>query len=295
LAQILTAKASAADTRFWPADKLILTYFAVMAVMIVGWWSQLPNAPRMLAWHIFGSALIIFEVKRPNPTSWIFRNWYPVLYVASCYREMASLIPVVRHSYAADGWLADFDLSLYGEQPAMWFGRHQVLALNEFLQVVYTLFIPAVLFVGVLLWRKGAIAEFQYYAFLIALGFLASYAGYVLVPARGPRFWLKELQYIPLQGSWLFHAMQAGLDGLEHAHYDCFPSGHTEMTILAWWGSRLVSKRLWTIYFAYTPPLIFATVYLRYHYSLDVFAGAILAILLIAATPSIYRALQREV
>ena len=43
------------------------------------------------------------------------------------------------------------------------------------------------------------------------------------------------------------------LDRLESAHYDCFPSGHTELTILAWWGSRMVSKRLFRVYFAYTP------------------------------------------
>ena len=43
------------------------------------------------------------------------------------------------------------------------------------------------------------------------------------------------------------------LDRLESAHYDCFPSGHTELTILAWWGSRMVSNRLFRVYFAYTP------------------------------------------
>ena len=51
---------------------------------------------------------------------------------------------------------------------------------------------------------------------------------------------------------WLFHGMQSTLDRLESAHYDCFPSGHTELTILAWWGSRMVSNRLFRVYFAYT-------------------------------------------
>ena len=63
----------------------------------------------------------------------------------------------------------------------------------------------------------GRFAEFQYYAFLIALGFLTSYIGYILVPARGPRFLLKHLQHIPLQGLWLFQGMQNTLDRLESA------------------------------------------------------------------------------
>jgi len=113
------------------------------------------------------------------------------------------------------------------------------------------------------------------------------------VPARGPRFLLKNLQHIPLQGLWLFQGMQGALDRLESAHYDCFPSGHTELTILAWWGSRLVSNRLFRIYLAYTPLIIFATVYLRYHYTVDVLAGVVLASVLIFAAPVVYRNLSK--
>jgi len=93
---------------------------------------------------------------------------------------------------------------------------------------------------------------------------------------------------------WGFHAMQGTLDRLESAHYDCFPSGHTELTILAWWSSRKLGNRLFWLYFAYTPSIIFATVYLRYHYSVDVLAGAIVAVALILAAPSIYRRLQER-
>ncbi len=92
---------------------------------------------------------------------------------------------------------------------------------------------------------------------------------------------------------WLFQGMQSTLDRLESAHYDCFPSGHTELTILACWGSRMVSKRLFRIYLAYTPFLIFATVYLRYHYTVDVLAGAVVAGVLIVFAPVLYRTLSK--
>jgi membrane-associated phospholipid phosphatase len=54
----------------------------------------------------------------------------------------------------------------------------------------------------------------------------------------------------------------------------------------------MVSKRLFKVYFAYTPPLIFATVYLRYHYSVDVLAGAVVAAGLIVWAPELYRKLS---
>jgi membrane-associated phospholipid phosphatase len=128
---------------------------------------------------------------------------------------------------------------------------------------------------------------------LIALGYLASYVGYLIVPARGPRFLLNHLQHIPLQGLWLFRAMQTTLDRLESAHYDCFPSGHTELTILAWWSSQAISKPLFRVYFAYTPLIIFATVYLRYHYTVDVLAGIVLAAVLILSAPALYKKLSK--
>ncbi len=289
MAEVLTC-----STRFWAVDKVILAYFAGSVVVILGWWNQLPYAAALLAANVLGGALIVYQVKRPNRTTWIFRNWYALPFVASCYKEMARFIPAVRHN-DSDQWLADLDYRIWHAHPTVWLERLQSPGLTEFLQVVYTLFVPAVLLVACLLWRRGRYAEFQYYAFLIALGFLASYVGYMFVPARGPRFLLKHLQHVPLQGMWFFQGMQKTLDRLESAHYDCFPSGHTELTMLAWWGSRMVSKRLFQIYLAYTPCIIFATVYLRYHYTVDVMAGALLAIALILVTPVFFKSLSQGV
>jgi membrane-associated phospholipid phosphatase len=280
-----------ADTRFWPVDKVILGYFACAVAIIVGWWSKLPDAPALLAANLIGGAAIVYQVKKPNPSTWIFRNWYPLPFVASCYKEMALFIPAVR-GVDADRALANLDHRWWGADPTVWVERLYSPALTEFLQAIYTLFIPAVLFIAWLLWRRRKYAEFQYYAFLIALGFLASYIGYLAVPARGPRFLLKDLQHVPLTGLWFFNGMQSVLDRLESAHYDCFPSGHTELTILAWWGSRMLSKRLFLLYFAYTPCIIFATVYLRYHYTIDLLAGAATAGFLIMAAPVFYTRLS---
>ncbi len=283
-----------ADTRFWPVDKVILAYFAFSVAIILGWWSKLPDAPALLAANVVGGAMIVYQARHPNPTSWVFRNWYPLPFVASCYKEMALFIPAVRGT-DADRALADLDYRIWGANPTVWLERIHHPFLTEFLQAVYTLFIPAVLYVAWLLWKRRSYSQFQYYAFLISLGFLTSYLGYLAVPARGPRFLLRDLQHIPLDGLWLFHGMQRILDQLESAHYDCFPSGHTELTILAWWGSRMISNRLFRIYFAYTPCIIFATVYLRYHYTVDLLAGAATAAFLILVAPGFYRKLSQGV
>jgi membrane-associated phospholipid phosphatase len=281
-------------TRFWAVDKVIFAYYAFTTILIAGWYSKIPQAGWLLVWHAVATALVIFAALRSGPAARVFRYWYPLPYVSFSYKEMALLIPAIRRT-DADQWLADLDFRFWGVHPTVWLERMQSPTLTEFLQIVYTLFVPAVLFVAYRLWRERRYGEFQYYAFLIAVGYLVSYVGYLLVPARGPRFLLQHLQHLPLQGMWLFHGMQTTLDRLESAHYDCFPSGHTELTILAWWSSRLAGKRLFWAYFAYTPTIIFATVYLRYHYTVDVLAGVVVAAILIAASPWVYRRLQERV
>lgn len=279
------------DRRFWPVDKVILAYLGFALALILGWWSRLADPAILLGGHLLAAALLVYQVRRPNPTSSFFHHWYPLVYVAACYKTMAIFIPAVRHS-DADQWLADLDFAFWHAHPTVWLERIQTPALSEYLQIIYTLFVPAVLIPAFILWRKRRYKEFQYYAFLIALGYLVSYAGYLMVPARGPRFLLSHLQHVPLRGLWLFDGMQNMLDKLESAHFDCFPSGHTELTILAWWGTRQIANPLFWPYFVYTLSIIFATVYLRYHYTIDVLAGVLVATTLLWATPFLYRKLK---
>jgi membrane-associated phospholipid phosphatase len=279
--------------RLWPIDKVILAYFAFAVAIILFSWRSLPSPLLLLVLHLAGSGLLLAAVHYPGRISWWFRNWYAVIYVAFCYKEMQIFIPALRRR-DADQWLADLDYSLWHANPTVWLERIQSPLLTEYLQVIYTLFVPVVLWIAFLLWKDRRYAEFQYYAFLIALGFLVSYLGYLIVPARGPRFLLRDLQHAPLQGLWFFQAMQGGLDRLESIAYDCFPSGHTELTLLAWWSSRKLVRPLFWPYFAYTSSIIFATVYLRYHYTIDLLAGFGVAAVLFLAGPGLYRKLNHK-
>ena len=279
------------DTRWWAVDKIVLGYFAVVCALIALYAKRLPEAGLLITIHLLAALLLWVEVKRPNRASFVFRHWYALPYVAASYKEMAIIIPATR-PWNADRWLAGLDYRIWGFHPTVWLERIHAPALTEFLQIVYTLFVPAVLLIPFLIWIRRRYADFRYVAFLIAAGFLLSYAGYLFVPARGPRFALRDLQHFPLRGLYFFETMQRTLDRLEAAHYDCFPSGHTELTVIAWWCSRILSKRLFVAYCVYTPSIIFATVYLRYHYTVDVLAGVLAAAVLIAVSPILYRKLS---
>jgi membrane-associated phospholipid phosphatase len=283
---------------FWPADKVIFVYSAFMCVIELIWFRQIPDAGWLLALHAIGIFLIVLAARSvsQSPSTgpiWTFRHWYPLLYVACCYREMAMIIAGIRHDHA-DRALAAIDRAFWGVYPTVWLERLYSPAFTEFLQIIYTLFLPVALLVPFVIWLQKRYVEFRYMAFLLSLGFLVSYLGYLLVPAHGPRFLLADVQHQPLRGLWLFNSMQATLNRLEQDHYDCFPSGHTELTILACWLSRSLSKRLFWAYFFYTFCIVFATVYLRYHFTADLLAGAVVALVLILAAPRLYRVLSEK-
>lgn len=274
-----------------PVDTLFVAYLLATGLLIAFYHQKVPAAGPLLALHAAGIVLIVLlarsEAARRAGALWFWRHWYPLLYLPPCYREMALLIPAIRQT-DFDVLLARLDLAIWGVYPTLWLERLTNPALTELLQVIYTLFFAAILLVGAMLWRRGRLEEFRLYAFSLSAGFLATYVGYFAVPVRGPRFLLAELHQAPLEGLWLFGPLRHGLDWLESIHYDCFPSGHVAMTLMAWWAARWLSPAWGRLYAVYAALMVFSTVYLRYHYTVDLLAGALLAAAVVAAAPRLY-------
>lgn len=280
--------------RLWPVDKVMLVYLSVTALLMVaanqkiegyGWW---------LGLHALAAAFIFLAARGDKSwAGWILHYWYPLLYVPACYKEMRVLIEAL-WSHDLDATLARMDFAIWRVNPTVWLERVHHPLLTEVLQIVYTLFGPAIIVIGFLFFIFRPLAEYRHFVFLIVLGFLLSYIGYLLVPARGPRFELRELHHVELQGRWLFQSLRDNLDALEGPHRDCFPSGHTALTIIAWWCCR----RLWGWFFygftIFMLAQIFSTVYLRYHYTVDVMAGVVLAAAVLIGGPYLYAFLKRR-
>jgi membrane-associated phospholipid phosphatase len=148
-----------------------------------------------------------------------------------------------------------------------------------------------VIVLGFLYWYQRPSQEFRYCTFLVATAFLISYLGYILLPARGPRFMDYASHHPALQGLWAFRFFQGTLDSLEGLQYDCFPSGHVAVTIVCAYAARKLASPMFWVFSVFAALIAFSTIYLRYHYMIDVLAGALLAILLIAFLPRIYRLL----
>jgi membrane-associated phospholipid phosphatase len=163
-----------------------------------------------------------------------------------------------------------------------WFGTDAGLLadrlppwLIEGLQLVYASFYGICIASGVLAGVRSGRAAFDRAVLLLVGGFLASYVGYLLVPTLAPKVVLAFDREIT--GLSLTPFLRASIDGGEANPWDCFPSGHTMMTVtslLILWRWHRGAFR-WVL----VPGLLLiaSTVLLRYHWTIDVVAGALLA------------------
>lgn len=302
---------------FNPADKVAIAYLAIIASLILLFSVRVPFWGLLCAGHATLIALILLIARylpvAPSPLSlfpspgltagwssgpnlkFVIRGWYPVALIPLTYKELSYLIPLI-HPRDYDSVLAGIDHLFLGVHPTVWLERFTWPPLTEVLQLTYSTYYFLPLVLGVVLWREGRFDKFYYWVFIVVLGFYLSYLGYIAVPAVGPRFLpsIADAQRIPLSGVWLFQPVREMLDRAEGITRDCFPSGHTELTLLVLIYARSLHKKVFWWLLPLGTGVIISTVYLRYHYVVDVVAGALLAIIIVIIARPVYRALGGE-
>jgi membrane-associated phospholipid phosphatase len=153
--------------------------------------------------------------------------------------------------------------------------------LTDILQIAYSTYYFLPILLGVVLKIKKREEEFQKSLFLILLCFYLSYIGYILFPALGPRYAIEHLHEKALEGFLFSENIQKILNLLEGIKRDAFPSGHTGIALLVLFLSLRYEKFLFWILLIPVILLIFATIYCRYHYAVDVIGGVFLTIVTI--------------
>jgi membrane-associated phospholipid phosphatase len=231
-------------------------------------------------------------------------DWSFALAVYPLYRASVVTTRLLHGSRRWDDTLIAADRWLFGTDPTVWLQRLAWPPLTDVLQLAYALFYVMFLAVGAELYRRESETRFRDFVFLLGFGFYLSYLGYLGWPSIGPRFTLHDYNAIEreLPGVWLTAWLRpfidqgglvpSGLSGaalLRAAPTDAFPSGHTMMTVvgIVWsWRQRLATR--WLVA-SIGILLIVATVYLRYHYVVDVLAGAALAGVCLVVGPVVHR------
>jgi membrane-associated phospholipid phosphatase len=192
----------------------------------------------------------------------------PTVFSALCW-----LLPAV-HPEPYEWWFLAVDRAICGADPGA-FVRCLPAWLVEAMQISYGAFYGICALSAIAAGLGAGAAAFDRAVLLLVGGFLASYLGYLLVPTLGPNRVLAFDHEVV--GAWIAAPLRASIDAGEANPWDCFPSGHTMMTLtsllILWrWNRR------WFRWLLLPCALLLAsTVVLRYHWLVDVAAGALLA------------------
>lgn len=234
------------------------------------------------------------------------RDFYPAPTIFLVYKEVHVVIQSLGRPDLDPAFIA-VDRWIFGTDPTAWMARFAHPALTELLQVSYGSYFFIMLALGVEIWLREPRETYAYVLFAVVYGFCLSYVGYIALPGVGPRFTLHDFASLDaeLPGLWLTEAIRAGINAAESilpgtpdpmaaAQRDVFPSGHTQLTLLTIffaWRYRIRSRHVVTVLGAL---LIVSTVYLRYHYVIDLIGGAAFALLTLLTAPVICRWWERR-
>jgi membrane-associated phospholipid phosphatase len=288
--KVATSQTASRPGTLWPIDKLFIAYAAIM-IRLLFMARHEPVALWLILGHIAAISLLVVFSRNTSAIAEFAHHWFLLVYVPFCYKQVPFLVSVL-NLRPADDTLAHWDLAMWKVDPVFWLSSAPNRFLVEFFQAIYSMFIPGIIVLGIILWTRRPRPEFRYGTFAIAATFLISYIGYLLLPARGPRFMAYASQYAQLHGLWTFNFFQSSLNTLEGLQYDCFPSGHVAAVLVGCFLARRVSAPVFYAFSAFAACIAFSTVYLRYHYVIDVIAGMLLAIIVIIFSPMVYRKLE---
>ncbi len=247
----------------------------------------------MIAFGVLG--LIVADSIGAGSIISIARRFYLVALIPTIYEQTLTFLPAI-NSHDVDATLIALDYMLigvpFGNHPTHLLARITHPILTEYLQFTYMLFFFLPIMQGAELVCKKRDSDVLYFAYTIGFGFFISYLLYYCTPAIGPRFTLHDFsklsQEMPgiLLTDFFRGVVNAGAglppnipNPAEIVHRDCMPSGHTMLTLMNIFLAFKYQSRLRWFFVVIGGSLIFATLYLRYHYVVDVLAGTICAVI----------------
>lgn len=291
-------------------DRMNVFFFAFLSVVSIVFVNEFPERALLPLFNIAIIVIAVYIVSEYEsryeddfsapPLFRFVRYWYPVFTILFCFKEVY-VIMFSRGDKLMDELLINADRLLFGFDPTVELSGYSNPFATEFFQIIYGIFylMPVIYASELYFWHRYE--EFKYASFMIMFGFYLSFVGYLMVPAVGPRFTLHDFHSTDteLQGLWLTQIIRDiinfgesipknATDAIHVAQRDAFPSGHTIVITLITYLSWKIRSKSFMFYLPYSLLMIFSTVYLRYHYVIDLIAAIPFVLVTIGITNYFY-------
>lgn len=290
---------------FSATDIFVIIYFVLLSLLVLIYFNTIPNSSTILLLNftliIFIFGITYYDLRLPTKIFKQLRYWYAAPLIFLTFKEFYFLVDPIRKVIFDDLLIKIDKFIFWGNNPTDILYLISNPVLTEILQIIYSSFYFLLIFLGANLIFEKKIIQLNYTTFIIVYGFFLSYIGYFLFPAIGPRFTIHHFENInfELPGLWVTNFLREFVNSGESipsgtlnpsavVQRDAFPSGHTQMTLLTiYLANKFKIKTRHFLTIAGTL-LIFATVYLRYHYVVDLIGGLIFMIFTLWSGKKIY-------
>ncbi len=297
------------DYRF--IDYATQLYLAAVGLLIlifhnahVSYWYLLiaGHAAVMVAVH----SLIRMHTAFPNIRVLAFlRFFYPILLYAFFYEESKILNLMFVDGYL-DKFFIQLEERLFGFQPSVRFMEAlPYLAASEFFYMSYFSYYIMISGVGLALYLQNK-ERFFHYISIMSVTFYLCYLTYIFLPVIGPLVFNMPVEAFPDQASLPYYPLEfpqhltSGpffqiMKLIYHyfeSHGAAFPSSHVAVALCTLYFSWLYLPRIRYLHLGAVILLCLSTVYCRYHYVVDVFAGVAAAALMLPLGEYLYRRIR---
>jgi len=268
-------------------DVFMLTYLVIISVLVFRWGTG-PNQAS-IARQLYACIAVILTgcfLSRATDLPSLVRAAVYRISIAGVllynYLMLRDLLPAVRPD-SVDDFLWHLDVRIFGVEPSLWLERLNHRPVVEWFSFFYfSYFFICGTYMVTVVWLSKPGRMTSEFALGTLTVFCVGQLGYMAVPGYGPIRHLASQFHGPINGgffwSCVWNTVQAG-----SAMKDIFPSLHTGVptwfTFFAFTQARRDPRWRWpariTGFFAAN--IIFSTMFLRWHYAVDVVAGLCLA------------------
>jgi membrane-associated phospholipid phosphatase len=291
-----------------------LYLLVVMVLILVFHNHTVPHWPRLVLIHVANIVLIHLLVRfTPRLKSRLpgllaaildfLRHFYPVLMYAWFYSETGLINRMFIRQYLDPG-LINLEQTLFGCQPSIaLMDRLPYLPISELFYAAYFSYYVMIGGVGFALLVRNK-EHFFHYVSVVSFLFYVCYLIYIAIPIIGPPIFYEPIDGFQLSQPWqqlaanapfpesiksgLFFRLMAWIYRVFESPGAAFPSSHVAIAICTVFFSFQYLRRIRYVHLAVAVLLCVATVYCRYHYVVDVFAGILVAGVLIPAGNALY-------
>ena len=272
-------------------------FFIVIFLSLTLLFSSRISSSQLLLVKYMGLLLLIGLARRnaeriEKPGWALFRDFLPVLLVFEVYDGLGYMLHQI-NPHDVDSVLLQIDRLLFGTDPTFWLQQFVTPFLNDLMHLAYFSFYLLPILLAVVLWAKGKRGAFNRFVLGATNAFYLCYLGYILLPAAGPRATLARYYHFPLEGTAITDFIRGFVASAESLQWDCFPSGHTAVTLVVLWYAFREERPAGIFILPIAILLLLSTVYCRYHYVIDLIAGVpVAAISVLLADWLEYKSLQ---